>query len=125
MQCLSRNDRGEGHGWPRVMEEPELYVPDLLADENYELDPATFAAADEHARHLRKAERLLDEALNLARVLRASLQDGTDTRAMQADTVLRIIDRKLNRAHRAVDRHGRRHSNLFLAYSEALREEPD
>ncbi|HET6629149.1 MAG TPA: hypothetical protein VFG91_05210 [Woeseiaceae bacterium] len=108
-----------------MMEEPPFYVPDLLSDEDYDVDPDAFSAADAHARHLRKAERLLNDAQNLARVLRESLHDAADARAMQADTVLAIIDNKLNKACRAVDKHGRRHSNLFLAYVEAARHEPD
>lgn len=125
MQFLSRNECGESRGWLLVMEEPGLYVPDLLSDESYELDPDAYSAADAHARHLRKAERLMSDAQNLTQVLRDSLHDAADARAMQAETVLKIIDKKLNKAYRAVDRHGRRHSNLFLAYFEAVRHEAD
>lgn len=125
MLLLSRNGCREHRGWPQVQEEPPPYVPDLLSDDTYELDPDAFSAADAHARHLRRAERLLGDAQNLARVLRDSLQDAADARAMQAQTVLNIVDRKLDKACRAIDRHGRRHSNLFLAYFEAVRRERD
>jgi hypothetical protein len=102
----------------QVREDRQFYVPDLLSDENYELDAAAYSAADAHARHLRKAEGLLNDAQNLSKVLRASLDDVCDSRAMQAETVLKIIEKKLSKAYRAIDRHGRRHSNLFLAYFE-------
>jgi hypothetical protein len=125
MQFLPRNDCREYRGFPQVMEEPAFYVPDLLSDESYDLDPDAWSAAEAHARHLRKAEGLLNDAQNLSRVLRDSLRDSADARAMQAETVLKIIDRKLNKAYRAVDKHGRRHSNLFLAYVAAVRHEPD
>jgi hypothetical protein len=124
MQFLSRNECRDRR-WPQVMEEAPFYVPNLLSDDSYELDPDAFSAADTHARHLRKAERLMSDAQNLTRVLRDSLHDAADARAMQADTVLKIIDKKLNRAYRAVDKHGRQHSNLFLAYFDAVRHEPE
>ncbi|HEX2138493.1 MAG TPA: hypothetical protein VHG33_02155 [Woeseiaceae bacterium] len=120
-----RHDRVKGAGraaLQQVKEDPEFYVPDLLSDDDYELDVHAWSAADAHAKHLRKAEGWLHDAQNLSRVLRASVQDGADSRAAQADTVLKIIEKRLRKASRAIDRHGRRHSNLFLAYVE-LRQE--
>lgn len=114
------SNTGSGGNW-QVREEQELYVPDLLADDAYELDPDVYAAADEHARHLRKAERLVDEALNLTGVLKAALRDCPESSVTRAGTVLTIIDQRLSKAHRAIDKHGRRHANLFLAYFELSR----
>ncbi len=45
----------------------------------------------------------------------ASLADECDSRAMQTETALKVIEKKLNKAHTQVDRHRRRHTNLFLA----------
>lgn len=99
-----------------VKEDPEFYVPDLLSEDACELDSAAYSAADAHAGHLRKAEGWVHDAQNLARVLRASVQTDGDRRAAEADTVLKIIESRLRKISRAIDRHGRRHSNLFLAY---------
>lgn len=107
----------------QVKEDPEFYVPDLLSDDAYELDTAGWSAADTYAKHLRKAEGWLHDAQNLSRVLLASVQDGTDDRAAQAATVLKIIEKRLRKVSRAIDRHGRRYSNLFLAYVELRRKE--
>ena len=100
----------------RVEEEGEFYVPDLLANEDYEPRPALYSAAEVHARRLRKAERHIDEALNLSQVLRASMCDAGDSRAMQVETVLKIVEKKLSKAHCQIDRHDASHMNLFMAY---------
>lgn len=121
---LHRHERVNGAGraaLQQVREDPGFYVPDLLSDDGYELDTEAWSAADAQAKHLRKAEGCVHDAQNLSGVLRASMQDGADGRAAQADTVLRIIEKKLRKASRAIDRHGRRHSNLFLAYFELRR----
>jgi hypothetical protein len=101
-----------------VAEEGEIYVPDLLADEDFEPGPALCDAADEHARDLREAERYIDEALHLADVLRAAMGDAGDRRAMQVDTVLKIVGEKLGQAHARIDEHDASHVNLFMAYAE-------
>ena len=69
-----------------------------------------------HARHLRRAQRRLEDVLNLAGVLRTSIGDEGDSRAMQAETVLKIVERKLHKALNQLDRHDSRHANLFFAY---------
>jgi hypothetical protein len=38
---------------------------------------------------------------------------------MQADTVLKIIERLLNKAHTCIDRHDTRFMNLFMAHFDA------
>lgn len=104
----------------RLEEEGEFYVPDVLSDAGFEPPPALYDAADEHASCLREAERDIDDALHLANVLRAAMGDAGDSRAMQIDTVLRIVGRKLARAHARIDEHDARHLKLFMAYA-ALR----
>ena len=101
-----------------VAEESEFYVPDLLSDDDFDPGPALCDAADEHARHLREAERYIDDARNLADVLRAAMGDAGDSRAMQVDTVLKIVGEKLGKAHARIDAHDTSHMNLFMAYVE-------
>lgn len=100
----------------QVREERDFYIPDFMSDNPYKSRPKAYSAANEHARELREAEQHLDDALNLAGVLRAAVQGGDDSRAMQADTVLKIIEARLSEAHRCIDRHSTRHLNLFMAY---------
>ena len=76
------------------------------------------ADALRHAAHLRKAERLLDEARNLVALLLASLGDEADARAMQTEIALKLIEKKLNKAHTQIDRHEARHRTLFAARSD-------
>jgi hypothetical protein len=99
-----------------VREDKPFYIPDILSDKRYDPQPELHAAADEHARHLHKAQGYLDDAFNLVGALLASLGDEGDSRAMQAETVLKIVERKLNKALNRIDRHDRRHTNLFFAY---------
>lgn len=61
---------------------------------------------------------LIDDAENLLAVLVASTEEEADSRAMQADTVLKIVRKKLNKAHTRIDRQESRHRNLFVAYFE-------
>ena len=56
----------------QVREDRKFYVPDVMSNRSYE-DDAT--CADEHARHLRRAQGRLEDVLNLAGVLRASIGD--------------------------------------------------
>jgi hypothetical protein len=100
----------------QLKEDREFYVPDYLAGDADSSRPDLYAAADDHARELRKAEKHLDDALNLTGVLRASLQEADDSRAVQADTVLKIIEKLLHKAHTRIDRHDTRFMNLFMAY---------
>jgi hypothetical protein len=114
-------------GW-QVREEGEYYIPDLLKDDNYEPDPALYDAAAAHTESQREAMGLLDVAENLLAVLLASVEDEGDDRAMQAEAVLKIVKKKLTKAHTRIDRQEARHRNLFLAYFELkarLRKEAD
>lgn len=100
----------------KIREDADFYIPDFITTEPSHSRPKVYSAANDHAGDLRKAEQHLDDVLNLARVLRAALQGQDDGRAMQADTVLKIIEKKLGKARNCVDRHDARHLNLFMAY---------
>jgi hypothetical protein len=110
------------HAWTAVAplrqlkEDPEFYIPDYIAGERGTSCPDLYAAADDHAGDLRNAERYLDDVRNLTAVLRAALQEADQSFAAQADTVLKIIEKLLSKAHRCIDRHDTRFMNLFMAY---------
>jgi hypothetical protein len=67
-------------------------------------DPKLIEAADAHAKDLREAMALLDDAENLVAVLMASVEHEGDSRAMQAEAVLKIVRKKLRKAHVRIDR---------------------
>ncbi len=104
------------HADRQVREDGEFYIPDMLSGEDTDDDIKRHSAASEHAKHLIKAEGLLGEVRSLVEVLIASLSDEVDARAMQAETTLRVIEKKLRKAHHRIDKHDLRHTNLFLAY---------
>ena len=52
-------------------------------------------------------------------MLLASIEYESDNRAMQADAVLKIVKKKLKKAHGRIDRQEGDHRNLFLAYFES------
>lgn len=118
LQCVSPAAKYASRRPSSVMwleEEGEFYVPDFLSDGEHKIDPALFAAAEEHARFLREAEGYIDEAMHLADVLRAAMGDAGDGRAMQVDTVLAIVREKLTEAHARLDDYDSKHLNLFIA----------
>lgn len=119
--CLAEDDTSAAM---QLKEESEFYVPDLLSDANYDPEPALFSAAEAYAHRLRKAERQVDEAMLLSQVLRASMSDASDGRAMQVDTVLKIVEKKLRKAYLQIDKYDVGHLNLFMAYIE-LKEQSD
>jgi Na+/phosphate symporter len=102
----------------QVREQGEYYIPDLLSDEEYEADPDLSEAADADTQRLREAQQLIDEAANLVAVLLVSTEQETDARAMQAETILKIVEKKLRKTHIRIDKQETRHRNLFLAYFE-------
>ena len=102
----------------RVCEDRGHYVPDLLSDRDYDPDRQTYAAAEDYATHLRDAEHLLNEVLNLVGLMLAAIGDDCDSRAMQSEIALKIIEKKVQKTHRRINQHDRRHTNLFLAYSD-------
>ena len=104
------------HSDRQVREDKGFYIPDILSDEPHDARQEAYSAAMDRAKHLRKAERLVGDAMNLVGLLLVSLNDESDSRAMQIDTALRVIEKKLGNAYNGIDRHDRRHTNLFLAY---------
>ena len=102
----------------QVREEPEYYIPDLLFNEDYEPDPKLVEAGDAHSEDLRVAMASLDDAGNLTEVLMASVEQEGDSRAMQAEAVLKTVREKLRDAHIRIYRQDARHRNLFFAYFE-------
>ena len=102
----------------RLEEEREFYVPELLSDPAYVPRPGACRAAEAQGRRLRRAERLTEEAMLLAEVLRLAMGDASDARAMQVDAVIGIIGKKLRKARAAMDRQDSSNLNLFLAYAE-------
>jgi hypothetical protein len=102
----------------QIREEPEYYIPDLLSDRDYAPDPALIEAAEAHTEEQREAMALLDDAENLLAVLLASQEQECDSRAMQAEAVLKLVRKQLNKAHNRIDRQESSHRNLFLAYFE-------
>lgn len=99
-----------------VREDREFYIPDYLSAGPAGIRRDAWSAAERQASDLRDAERQLDEAMNLVAVLLGSLQEAGDARAMQAETVLKIVESRLKEAHNGIDRHDTRFMNLFLAY---------
>jgi hypothetical protein len=99
-----------------IREDRDFYIPDYLSEDPGRLRPEVWSAANDHAKELRDAIEHLDDAAKLARVLRASIQGEVDARAMQTDTVVKIIERELGEARACIGRHDARHMNLFMAY---------
>ncbi len=104
------------HADRQVREDKGFYIPDLLSDAEYDANPQAYAAFADHARHLHKADGLLGEAWNLVRLMLAALGDEGDSRAMQTEAGLKVIEKKLSKAHTRIDRFHPRYTNLFLAY---------
>ena len=76
------------------------------------------AAATDDARHLHEAQGRIGEALNLAGLLLAALEDQGDRRAMQVYTAVRIIEKKLEKACDRLDRHEAEHATLLSAHTD-------
>ena len=108
----------------QVGEDKGFYVPDLLSDTEYDANSKAYSAFAQQAKHLHKTEGLLGDAWNLVRLMRASLGDEGDDRAMQIETGLKAVEKKLSKAHAQIDRHHARYTNLFLAYFD-LRDKTD
>jgi hypothetical protein len=115
--CRATSRLDPSAGW-QVCEAEQYYIPDLLTDEDYEPELALSDAADARTEAQREAMALLDDAENLLGVLLASIEYESDTRAMQAEAVLKIVKKKLKKAHARIDRQEGDHRNLFLAYFE-------
>jgi hypothetical protein len=93
-------------------------IPDVLSRMEPGSHADAYAAAEEHALQLRRAEGELDEAINLVAVLLGCMQAVEEAEAMQVETVARLVKARLDKVYRRIDRHGIAHTNLFLAYFE-------
>jgi hypothetical protein len=115
--CRAASPHGNpAPAWQIREEEGEYDIPDPTEDANCESDPELFEAAEAHTEEQREAMALLDDAENLLGVLMAAIEDDSDDRAMQVEAVLKIVRKKLNKAHTRIDRQESRHRDLFLAY---------
>ena len=100
-----------------VREDSARYaVPDLLADTSYEPDPNAYAAFSEQAGDLHGVEDLLGDAWNLVGLMLTSVGEIGDSRDMQTEAGLKVIEDKLRQAHARIDEHHTHYTNLFLAY---------
>lgn len=97
-------------------EEREFHVPDLLSDTGYDANSKAYSAIAQQIKHLHRAEGLLDDAWNLARLMLTSIGDVGDSRAMQTEAGLKAIEKSLREAHAQIDKHHSRYTNLFFAY---------
>lgn len=100
----------------QVREDPGVYTTEPLTDTDAEANPEFSAIESDHAEHLNGAQRLVGETLNLSGLVLASLHDEGDSRAMQIETAVKVIENKLKKAYNRLDRHEVRYTNLFLAY---------
>lgn len=100
----------------QVREDKGFYIPNVISDDRDGARQEYFSAATDHAKHLGKAQQLLGEALNLVSLMSAALSEQGDRRAMQTETACKVIEDKLSEAYNRIDKHDRRHTNLFLAY---------
>ncbi len=78
----------------------------------------------DHAKELHKAQQLVGQALNLAGLLLAALEDQGDRRAMQVYVAVQVIEKKLGNAHDRLDKHEAGHARLYRAFT-ALREKAE
>lgn len=91
-------------------------VPDLLSDTTYDPDPKAYDAFAEQAADLHRVEDLLGDAWNLVGLMLTSVGEIGDSRDMQTEAGLKVIERKLRKAHARIDQHHTHYTNLFLAY---------
>ena len=100
----------------QVREDQGVYIPDFLSDERYDYKRESFSAATDHAKHLTKAQALVGDAMHLIRMMAEAGCEEGDRRAMQIYAACNVIEKKLRKAYNGIDKHDRRHANLFLAY---------
>ncbi len=87
-----------------VREDRPSYDPNVPSTEGFDNDA------------LRDTEGLLDEALNLVGLMLTAVENESDGRAMQTETALRAIERRLRTARIRVDEHDTCHTRLLLAF---------
>jgi len=81
-------------------------------------DVESDATVADQANELYEAQRQVGDALNLAGLLLASLEDQGDSRAMQIYTVAQVIQKKLENAYNGIDKHDANNTELLLAYTD-------
>ena len=108
----------------QVNEDKGSYIPNILSDERHDYKQESISAARDHAKHLTKAWALVGDAMHLVRMMAEAGCEEGDRRAMQIYTACNVIERKLRKAYNEIDKHDRRHTNLFLAYVD-LREKAE
>ena len=101
-------------------EYPGFYVREDRGD--YHVNVEAHDAAADSAKDLYEAQGQIGDAMNLAGLLLASLEDQGDRRAMQIHTVVTVIEEKLKKAYNRLDKHEARYTKLHLAYA-SLRNE--
>lgn len=85
-----------------------------VREDQGDYDTDAYDAAADHAKHLYEAQALVGDALNLAGLLLASLEDQGDARAMQVSTAVAVIEDKLKQAYHQLDEHEACHAKLFV-----------
>ena len=97
----------------KKFEIPWVIARERVEDEDYN---AAYNGARKHGKHLRKAEDDLMVARDLAKTLRGFLGETHIGECFTANTVVDLIEKRIDKAHQRLDRHGTRHNNLFVAY---------
>ncbi len=89
-----------------------------VREDRGEYDVESDATVADQASELYEAQCQIGDALNLTGLLLASLEDQGDSRAMQVHTVMRVIEKKLEKAYNQLDRHDANHTKLLLVYND-------
>lgn len=100
----------------QVNEHKGFYIPDVISGKRDSSGQEYFSAAFEHSKHLTKAQALVGDAMHLVRMMSEARCGEGDRRAMQTNVACDVIEEKLRKAYNRIDKHDRRHTNLFLAY---------
>ncbi len=97
-------------------EKTEFHLREDRGD--YDVESGADPTVMDQANELYEAQRQIGDALNLAGLLLAALENECDSRAMQIHTVAQVIQKKLANAYDELDRHDANHTELLLAYNE-------
>ena len=92
---------------------PWVLNSERVGDEDYE---TAFKAAQKQDKLLRKAESDLSTARDLAVTLRGFLAETHNGECFTADTVVDLIEKRIDKALDRLDSHCGQYHNLFVAY---------
>ena len=92
---------------------PRALSRDRIEDEDYN---AAYDAARKHQKQLRKAESNLFVARDLTETLQGYLGETHIDECFTAGSIVDLIEKRINKARRQLDRHNTEHTNLFIAY---------